>query len=160
MRASGIPLAVTVVSVAFAGCSPSVDLTKALQVQVLASGWFDAGIVNGKNKLVPEISFTLTNASGQTLRTLQVNVLFRRMSEPNVEWGSGFVTAAASLTPGATTPPLIVRSQLGYTGADARVDMLRNSQFVDAHADLFAKYGAAQWTRLGDYPIKRELMVR
>ena len=35
-----------------AGCGPDVDLTKALHVEVVSTGWFDAGIVNGQNKLV------------------------------------------------------------------------------------------------------------
>ena len=39
-----------------AGCGPDVDLTKALQVEVVSTGWFDAGIVNGQNKLVPSIT--------------------------------------------------------------------------------------------------------
>jgi len=33
-----------------AGCGPDVDLTKALQVEVVSTGWFDAGIVNGREK--------------------------------------------------------------------------------------------------------------
>jgi hypothetical protein len=160
MRASAPLLCLLLVSVPAAACSAPVDLTKGLQVQVLSTGWSDAGLVNGKNKLVPVISFTLKNVSDQTLRTLQVNVVFRRLSDPNGEWGSGFATAADSLAPGATTMPLTIRSTLGYTGTDARADMLKNSQFVDAKIDLFAKYGATQWTRLGQYPIDRQLTVR
>ena len=145
-----------------AGCGPTVDLTKGLQVTVLDSGWFDAGIVNGQNKLVPSITFTVTNASDQKLRMLQINSLFRRVTEP-YEWGSGLLTAAGSdgLAPGATTPPLTVKSNLGYTGSDqTRQEMLRNSHFVDAKVELFAKYGSIQWVRIGDFPINRELLPK
>jgi hypothetical protein len=139
-----------------------VDLTKGVQVTVVNTGWYDAGIVGGQNKLVPSVTFTLKNVSQQTLSTLQVNALFRRVTE-NDEWGSGFLTAAGSdgLAPGATTPPLTVKSPLGYTGSDqSRQEMLQNSHFVDAKVELFAKYGSTQWTRLGSYPITRQLITK
>jgi len=148
--------------VSVAGCGPSVDLTKGLQVTVISTGWFDAGIVHGQNKLVPSITFTLRNVSDQKLSTLQVNALFRRVAE-NDEWGSGFLTAAGSdgLAPGSTTAPLTVKSPLGYTGSDqSRQEMLQNSHFVDAKVELFAKYGSTQWARLGSYPIARQLVTK
>ena len=146
----------------FTGCGTPVDLSTALRVQDVSTGWFDAGIVQGKNKLVPSISFVLRNVSDQKLGTLQVNALFRRVQE-NDEWGSGFLTVTGSdgLPAGASTSALNIRSQLGYTGADqSREEMLRNSHFVDAKVELFAKYGSAQWKRIGEYPITRRLLVK
>jgi hypothetical protein len=161
MRASGSLGALIGLSILFAAaCSPPVDLTKGLQVNQVSTGWFDAGVVAGKNKLVPSISFSLKNVSDQTLHTLQVNAVFHRVNDPATEWGNGFLTAAESLAPGASTSPFTIRSQLGYTGTDARVEMLKNSQFVDAVVDLLAKYGSTQWARLGEYPISRQLIVR
>jgi hypothetical protein len=145
-----------------AGCGPTVDLSKGLQVQSVSTGWFDAGIVNGQNKLVPSISFTLRNASSLTLGTLQVNALFRRVGEKE-EWGSGFITAAGSegLRPGMSTPLLTMRSKTGYTGANqSREEMLSNSHFVDAEVELSAKYGSTQWKRIGTYPISRHLITK
>jgi hypothetical protein len=150
------------VSVCVAACGPTVDLTQGLHVDILDTGWFDAGIVNGQNKLVPSVTFKLKNISTHKLTTLQVNALFRRVTEKD-EWGSGFVTAAGSsgLAPGATTPPITIRSQLGYTGSDqSRQEMLSNSHFVDAKVEIFAKYGSAQWTRMGEYPITRKLIEK
>ena len=66
----------------------------------VSTGWFDAGIVDGQNKLVPTVTFTLKNVSDQKLRVLQVNALFRRVTE-NDEWGSGLVTVAGSDGPRA-----------------------------------------------------------
>jgi len=122
-----------------AGCDKPIDLTTGLQVQNVTTGWFDAGIVNGQNKLVPAISFTLKNLSDQKLIALQVNALFRRVTEKD-EWGSGFLTVTGSqgLAPDAMTAPLVIRSQLGYTGSDqSREDMLGNSHFVDAEVERF-----------------------
>ena len=161
MRAS-VRLLLLLAWVSSAGCGPAVDLTKGLQVTVVNTGWFDAGIINGQNKLVPSVTFTLKNTSSQTLGSLQVNALFRRVTE-NDEWGNGFLTVAGSqgLAPGATTPPLTVKSTLGYTGSDqSRQEMLQNSKFVDAKVELSAKYGSTQWTRIGSYPITRQLLTK
>jgi hypothetical protein len=160
MRASA--LASVLLLAVCAGCGPTVDLATSLQIQDSSTGWFDLGIVNGQNKLVPSITFSLKNNSNQNLKILQINALFRRVSDKD-EWGSGLLTAAGSagLAPGAATPPLTIRSQLGYTGSEqSREDMLRNSHFVDAHVELFAKYGSAQWKRIGEFPVTRRLLTK
>jgi hypothetical protein len=150
-------------SLAFSvGCGPTIDVTQGLEVTLVTSGWYDAGIVNGQNKLVPTVTFKVKNVANQTLSSVQINALFRRVTEKD-EWGSGFVTAAGSsgLTPGAETQPLTIRSPLGYTGSDqSRQEMLSNSHFVDAKVELFAKYGSTQWKRVAEYPIKRQLIEK
>jgi hypothetical protein len=154
---------VLVASLAASGCGPTVDLAKGLKVTILDSGWYDAGIVNGQNKLVPSVTLTLTNTSDRTLGALQVNTSFRRISEPDKEWGSRFMSAAGSkgLAPGATTDALVLRSDLGYTGSDqSRQEMLQNSHFVDARVLLTAKYSNVQWVRMGEFPIERKLLTK
>ena len=145
-----------------AGCGPPVDITTGLQVQNVVTGWFDAGIVNGQNKLVPSIAFTLKNVSNQKLAVLQVSAAFRRLTVKD-PWGERFlrVTGSEGLAPGRATPTLTIRSALGYTGSDqTREDMLRNREFVDAEVELFAKYGSTQWKRIGEYPIARRLITK
>jgi hypothetical protein len=142
-------------------CAPDVDLKKGLQIQDVSTGWFDAGIVNGQNKLVPAISFKLKNVSDQRLSVIQVNILFKRINDP-AEWGSGFLTVVGSkgLAPGETTQMLTVKSNLGYTGSDqTRQEMLQNSHFVDARAEFSAKYGSVQWARLAEFPVTRTLVA-
>lgn len=145
-----------------AACGPTVDLTKGLEVSIVNTGWYDVGIVNGQNKLVPAVSFTLKNTSEQKLVSLQVNALFRRVTE-NDEWGSELVIAAGSsgLPAGQMSGVLTAKSPRGYTGTDqSRQEMLQNSHFVDAKVDLFAKYGSTQWARIGTYPITRQLLTK
>jgi hypothetical protein len=160
MRAS-ILLAV-VLAFAFPACAEKIDLTKALEVQEVSSGWWDSGMSKGQNKLVPSVSFKLKNVSGTQLGTLQVNALFRRATKDNDEWGSGFVrvTGSEGLAPGATSRPVTVNSQLGYTGTEPRQEMLANSHFVDAKVEIFAKYDATQWTKIAEVPITRRLITR
>jgi hypothetical protein len=158
MRLPSLVLAATL-ALSAAGCGEQVDLTQNLEVVNVSTGWWDEGIVNGQNKLVPSITFTFKNNSDQTLGTLQANVLFKRVGE-ETEWSSGFVKVVGSegLPPGATSPASSVRGQKGYTGSEPRHLMLQNSQFVDARVELFAKYGSTQWEKVGDFTVDRRLL--
>ena len=146
-------------ALATVSCGPTVDLTKGLQVVDVSTGWWDAGVVDGQNKLVPAVTFKFKNVSDQKLDILQANVVFRRVTEDK-EWGSSFVkiTGTEGLAPGATTPSQTVKSQLGYTGTESRQQMLANSQFVDAKIQLFAKYSNTQWQKVGEYTVPRTII--
>jgi len=156
-----LPAAVLVLAFGWcAACGPPVDLKAALQVGGIATGWFDQGIVNGQNKLVPSIAFTLTNASDRDIASVQLNVVFRRAGEAE-EWDAVYMRGidASGLAPGASTSLLVVRAKLGYTGDQPRAEMLQHPQFVDAKVRIFAKHGSAQWVELGDFPVERRLLT-
>jgi len=152
---------VLLAALATASCGPKVDLSKGLQVVDVSTGWWDAGVVNGQNKLVPSVTFKFKNVSDQTLDVLQANVVFRRVTEDK-EWGSSYVkiTGTEGLAPGATSESQTVKSQLGYTGSDSRQQMLDNAQFVDAKIEIFAKYGSIQWEKVGEYAVPRTLIAK
>jgi hypothetical protein len=156
---SALPV-IGVLGVMAAGCGPGVDVTRAIEVQDVSTGWYDFGIVGGQNKLVPSVAFTLKNVSSEPVTTLQANVLFHRVDSAE-EWGSAFlkVAGSAGLAPGATSEPLTVRSDLGYTGSEPRADMLKNAQFVDARVRILAKSGSNYWQQLGEYQIERRILV-
>lgn len=164
MRASacGLILVLVFALLGSACGGPPVDLKQALQIDVVGTGWFDMGLVNGKNKLVPTVSFTVKNVSDQKLVSLQMMASFFRVSNTNSEWGNTLLNVAGSegLAPGATTPVLTMKSPLGYTGEDPRADMLKNAQFVDAMVKLIAKYAAIQWTHVREAPIERKLITQ
>lgn len=154
-------LLVLLAATASAGCGgPDVDLTKGLQIVDFSSGWHDEGIVDGQNKLVPIATFKLKNVSDQTLAVLQVNAVFRRPDEQQ-ELGAAFVpvTKSAGLGPGEVTPPITVKSNFGYKGSEPRATMLENRLFVDAKAEIFAKYGPHQWVKIAEYPVERRLIT-
>jgi hypothetical protein len=161
-RRRWLTLACVAAALLAASCAPPVDLAKNLQVLDVSTGWLDLGVVNGQTKLVPMIAFKFKNNSSQSLTVLQANVLFHRVSDPNVEWGAGFlsVTGSEGLGAGATSNPLTVKSNLGYTGSDqTRLEILHNRAFVDATVQVFAKYGSIQWVKMGEYPIERRLVT-
>jgi len=152
---------IVVAALVTTSCGPTVDLSKGLQVVDVSTGWWDAGVVDGQNKLVPTVTFKFKNVSDQTLDILQANVVFRRVTEDK-EWGSSFVkiTGTEGLAPGATSPSQTVKSQLGYTGTESRQQMLANSQFVDAKIQLFAKYSNTQWQKVGEYTVPRTIIEK
>jgi hypothetical protein len=153
-----------VLALAASGCGGGdVDIARALQVTDVTSGWFDAGIVEeGKNKLVPSISFRLKNAHPSEIASVQMFAKFMRVGETD-EWGTPpYVRAIGpdGLVPGASTEAIVLRSNLGYTGLQPRGQMLRNREFVDARVELFAKYRANNWAKLGEYQITRQMLTQ
>jgi hypothetical protein len=161
-RTSAGRLALFLVAALAVSCrSPQIDLGQALEVTDVTTGWFDAGVVDNKNKLVPSISFRLKNKDSTIPGSVQLNAVFRRIGEGE-EWGSAFIRAVGSngLAAGASTDPIVLRSTLGYTSTDPRAQMLSSRYFVDAQVQLFAKYGSAQWAKLGDYKIQRLLLTK
>ena len=149
---------VSAMATTISACAPSIDLTGALRVDDLRTGWLDAGYADGVNKITPTVSLTLTNASAASLGPLHVNAVFRRSGQAS-EWSARFVPVAGSagLPPGKSTT-LVLTSDRGYTSFDPVEDMLVNSQFVDAEVDVFARYGSSQWTRLAKYQVQRQLV--
>jgi len=145
-----------------AGCGHNFDVEKVLKITDVHTGWYDAGIQEGKNKLVPSISLKLQNVSDGPVESVQVNAIFRREGETQA-WGEHFVTAIDrdGLPAHQTTPgELVLRSNLGYTGTESRLQMLQNKEFVDAKVEIFGKHGSRTWQKLGEYKIDRQLLTQ
>lgn len=159
MRRCGLLL----LTVAVTGCNPNIEVEKVLKVTEVHTGWYDAGIqADGKNKLVPSISLRLQNASSKPVRSVQLVAIFRRVNEPDVAWGEHFARAIErdGLAPGASTNPIVLRSNLGYTGTQARLQMLQNREFVDAKVEIFGRSGSRTLAKMGEYPIDRQLLTQ
>jgi hypothetical protein len=151
-------LALAAAALAAASCGRAGDVPARLTVQVVSTGWRDAGGGAGRNKIVPSASIKVANVSDRTLRSVQVNAVFHRVGD-TAPWGSAFVTAsrASGMTAGDTAT-VTLNSERGYTGEDPEDVLLTNTQFVDVTVDLFAKYGSEQWTRLAAFPIDRQFV--
>ena len=153
-------LACVAAAILLAGCNRSRDVQKDLKLVDVRTGWYDAGIVEGKNKLVPSISLKVQNASAEDIANVQMNAIFRRVGEQEA-WGEHFVRAVDSngLKAGATGGEIVLRSNLGYTGEQSRAEMLQNGQFVDAKVEIFGKHGSNTWAKMGEFPIERKLLT-
>jgi hypothetical protein len=141
-------------------CGPSGDL-KAARLTDVSTGWFDAGVIEGgKNKLVPTITFRVKNEGSAPLYRPQFNIIFKQVGQ-NEEWSTVLVRARESeVPPAATSQPIVVRGEQGYTGTQPRAQMLQNSQFVDVRAEIYGKLGGGNWTKLGEFPLERLLLTR
>ena len=142
-----------------AGCR-SREVEKDLTITDIHTGWYDAGVVNGQNKLVPSITLRLQNVSSEPISRVQINAVFRRVGEPE-EWDAHFVRGIGpdGLAPGAKGEELVLRSERGYTGQQSRLQMLQNKEFVDARVEIFGKHGSRNCVKIGDYTIDRQLLT-
>jgi len=153
---------VTLACLAPAACSPDEpDVEKALQLTDVVTGWFDAGIVEGQNKLVPTITFRAKNGAPARIAYVSFNTVFRVINDPE-ELGAVLLKGIGGdgLAPGASTEAYVARSNLGYTSPAPRMDMLQHSQFKDAQVEVFAKHRSRGWVKLGEYKVQRQLLTR
>lgn len=147
---------------ATAGCgTPTIDIVRDIKIGNVTTGWFDAGIVDGKNKLVPTAAFTVTNNSPHRLSGLQVFAVFRFVGEDE-ELGSSLIVLRGedALEPSGTSKPVTVRANWGFTGEQPRAQMLMHSEFRDARVEIFAKFGADAFVKLTELPIQRQLLTQ
>ena len=154
--------ALLVLPAALAACNRGVDPTTVLEAQDIVTGWFDAGVVEGHmNKLVPSISLKLRNKSDASVRSVQINAIFKRLGETEM-WGEhyGWAVQREPLAAGASTRDLVLRSGLGYTGEQPRLQMLQNREFVDAKVEIFLRQGSRVWAKLAEFPISRQLLTQ
>jgi hypothetical protein len=158
-RAVTVGLCVAAALFLGSGCR-SREVEKDLRITQVETGWYDVGIVDGQNKIVPSVSFRIQNVSQEPIERVQINAIFRRVNEPEA-WGDRLVRGIGDdgLAPGATGMPLVVRSERGYTGTEPRLQMLKNSNFIDTKVELFGKHGSRNWVKMGEYPIDRELIT-
>src|SRR4051812_47533876 len=109
-------VSVLVVVTGAGSCTPAIDLATSIKVTDVLTGWYDWGIKDGFNKLVPSITFKLTNVGTRPIDGVQVVVAFW-MDGGDGETDSKQIQAisTASVAPGQASEALTVRSDVGYT---------------------------------------------
>ncbi len=147
-----------VAAMSSAGCAKPVDLKQSVQVADASAGWFDAGVQDGKNKLVPSVTFRLRKAPDVDLSSLSLNLVFKAEGAGE-HFDDVFVQRVAFN--GNDTDLITVRSKFGYTGdpPQTRAEMLKNSHFIDMNVQIFAKQSSAQWVELHGLKIPRTLLT-
>jgi hypothetical protein len=152
------------------GCGRPIDLKQVLQVTDLAGGFHDAGIVDGRNKLVPGVTFRLKKSTDASIRPLSLNVVFKKLpragaavppgSPAEEDWDEVFVQRVAF--EGNQTAPLTVRTNAGYTGdpPQSRADILKHSMFQDVRVHIFAKHSSSQWVEIATFDIPRQVLAQ
>jgi hypothetical protein len=159
-----------ILAVLTAGCSRPIDLKQALQLTDLGGGYRDAGIVDGRNKLIPSISFRLKKSVDDSIRPLSLNVVFKKLPQAGVavppgspaeaDWDETYVQNVPF--EGNQTALLTVQPKAGYTGdaPQSRAEMLKNSLFQDVRVHIFAKHSASQWVEIATYDVPRQVLAQ
>lgn len=152
---------VLALSLSAAGCA-QVDLSKALTVTDVFTGYYTVGVVDDvNNKMVPSFTFKLQNTGDADVSRVQLLVGFWQVGGDNLELDSKQIEGigAEALAPGASTQPLLVRSEKGYTlSVDApRELMFENSLFQDVMVKLFARRDG-RLVPLGEFPVERRII--
>lgn len=165
-------IAASVVALALlaAGCSKPVDLKQALQVTDVITGYHDVGVVEGKNKLVPRISFRLKKQTSDSLRPLSLNVAFKQLpvaggavppgSPSEADWDEKFVQSVPFED--NRTALLTFDATPGYTAEppQTRADILKHRLFQDVRIHVFAKHSASQWVEIASFDVPRQLLAQ
>lgn len=135
-----------------------IDLKATLDVTDVQSGYYDGGIVDGKTRMVPSITFRLHNKSGASIHTVQLMVSYWCEGKDG-EWDSVLVRGIGStaLAPGASTDPIVVRATVAYTPEGGRADLFINSLFKDTTAKIFA-LRSGDIVPMGQFKLDRRIL--
>ena len=154
-------IAFVCLALVLAGCQKPVDLKQALQVTDVSTGWFDAGIVAGRNKVVPSVTFKLKKTPGSDLSWVSLNGVFSMVDGQPSDLDDDIYVQRVDFT-GDQTAPITIQGTTGYTGdpPQSRADLLRHTQFRDMKVKVFVKQSSSQWVQLNETPIVRQLLTR
>lgn len=140
-------------------CGPSIDLST-LEVTEVFSGWYDNGVKDGMNHLVPSVSFRLKNNGSVPATHVQLTVAFWMAGDDGEYDGREVVGITdAPVNPGESSEPILVRATHGYTLEQARAELFNHSQFRDVTARILAKRDG-RIVRVGEVQIERRLIPR
>jgi hypothetical protein len=145
-------------AVATASCAASPNLTEALTVTDVLSGWYDNGMKDGMNHMVPTITFRLRNESDRPLNSVQLTVAFW-MEGKDGELDSLQVTGIGStaVPPGQSTDSITVRSTFGYTLQQPRAELFTHGDFKDWTVKMFARRSGRIYA-IGEFKVDRRFI--
>src|SRR5262252_2908420 len=137
-RPLGLVAALVALVVASA-CGPDVDVARSITVTDVISGYYDNGLKNGWNYLMPSITFRLANSAPSSVTGLELTVAYWQDGKDG-EWDSVLLQRIGNDTipAGGKSEPVTVRGTVGYRLEDVRNNLFSNSGFIDVTAKIFA----------------------
>jgi len=144
-------------ALAAVACGPSIDLRTSVAVAEVFSGWYDNGLKDGKSHLLPSLSFRLRNVGPHPLTNVRVAVGFWLENGGELDSKEILAVGNQPLAPGATSDPLLVRGETGYTLEVPRAEFFMHSRYQDATAKLFAKR-SGHIVPIGEYRLDRQIL--
>jgi hypothetical protein len=161
-RAAAIGAVLVLVVATMPGCGRAIDVKQAIQITDISGGWFDAGIKDRKNKLVPSVTFRVKKLIADPIRPLALNLAFKKITPQGDESFDDFYVPSVTFADGSQSAPLTVRTESGYTAdpPQSRAQMLQHQGFQDLRVVFFAKHSSSNWVELARYDIPRKLLTR
>jgi hypothetical protein len=151
------PLLVVLAVIAGASCGPRIELSS-LAVVDTSTGWYDNGVKDGKNHLVPSVSFRLKNNGDVPATHVQLTVSFWMAGDDGEYDGREVVGITGTpVPPGGSTDPILVRASYGYTLEQPRAELFTHSGFRDVTARILAKRDG-RIVRISEVKIDRRLL--
>jgi len=144
------------------GCGRPIDVKQVIQITEISGGWYDAGIKDGKNKLVPSVTFRVKKLTDEPVSPLSLNLAFKKITPQGEEDFDDFYVQSVTFAEGNQSAPLTVRTETGHTGdpPQTRAQMLQHPGFQDLRVVFFAKHSSSNWVELARYDIPRKLLTR
>lgn len=165
MRLLTRSIVVAVASLLLAGsaaCGLEVDLAKSVQLVDIQSGYYDMGIINGKTKMVPQAMLRVKNVSSRSLPAtgFQISASYWLVGDDGMK-DENLVThlVARDLAPGATSDPILLRANYGFTLEVPRAEAFQNSYFRDFTMKVFGKIGG-RMAKLGELTVERKIVPK
>lgn len=152
-------LVVAAVASATLACA-SADLSKDVQVNVVSSGYYDLGVIDGKTKIVPGASVRVKNVGTKPLDGFQVSASFWIVGDDGMKDEIQLMgLVAKGLAPGAESEPVLLKASHGYTLDVPRSQAFQNSLFRDFTIRVLGK-SAGRIYRLGDFKIEQRIFPK
>jgi hypothetical protein len=146
-------------TLALGACGPRIDLST-LEVTEAFTGWYDNGVKDGKNHLVPSVTFRVRNGGAVPANHVQLTVSFWMEGDDGEYDGREVVGIGPTpVAPGASSEPILVRASYGYTLEQPRAELFAHSQFRDVTARVLAKRDG-RIVRIGELKIDRRVLPR
>jgi hypothetical protein len=149
--------AVLAAALAVGSCSAP-NLNQAIEVTDVLSGWYDNGLKDAKNHLVPSITFRLKNRSDQALNSVQLTVAFWQEGSDGEADSRQVVGISGTAVPaGQSTESITVRSTVGYTLEQPRAELFTHSDYKDWTVKMFARRSGRIYS-IGEFKVDRRLI--
>ena len=163
-----------------AGCSPAVDLENDIELVDVQTGYFDNGVKDGKNHMLPHVSFRIRNVADHEVSSVLLTVQFwiadpaahaaavaaaqqagadppEAMTMTEISSAQVRGVTGAGLAPGEETSPIVVRPDVGYTLEGPRADFFVHSDFKDVTARVFARR-AGRIVPIGEFVLDQRII--
>jgi hypothetical protein len=129
-----------------------------LRADLSASGWAAAARTASGRRYVPVVQLTIANNGPTPLDNIDVFLSFWPVGADGEKDTQQIEPARTRDLPGgASTPPLVVRSAVGYDLADETTDLFSHSGFRDWTVKIYARR-AGRIVPLGEFRIARRLV--